>query len=588
MTTLDWTIVIGLNGGIIGYGLYLARGLRSSTDWFLAGRSLPWWIVGLSMYATAIDASDLIADSGGTYTMGFRYFVSNMVGIVAGWALAAHFIFLPMYRAGMYTNAEYLEARFGPSARVLCAFVQVQYRTLVLGVMGVSLFLTLNVICDWGPAQSMGTVVAIAAFASIYTAFGGLRSVAVSDVLQFLVMTLAALIIWFVVFEKIGGWSGLEERLSVDPELSQLLHAGSDLPSVEDVNNKTQQEIDRKLLLGGDYSPEKGTITRITPNWLLALGFLILGVGYAVVNHTQSMRMFAARTEWDLKMSVVVAGLVMIVMSFFNLSMGVLGRAWVPNQASLPGGNQDQIYPLLVSQLETVGLKGIVVAGIFAASFSTYDSIGSTLSALLTRDVYARLLVRDRDDHHYLRVGQWLTPFVIGISFLYVPSLLKGGMLLQFLALTSAFVTPLLTLFIMGRFTRVHRVSGTVGLLVGTAFGILRLLAPTIAENWGIAILPSYLIDPYAAYPAAMFVTAGAMVLLSLLLGFEPPAKANLGSQEEQGGAWLSASRKAIQELGVQETSTEDTSPGAARFLPTVLVWLVLLLGCYLCFVYFW
>ena len=348
------------------------------------------------------------------------------------------------------------------------------------------------------------------------------------------------------------------------------------------------RKIDHKLLLGGEYSPEKGTITRTTPNWLLALGFLILGIGYAVVNHTQSMRMFASKTEWDLKMSVVVAGFVMIVMSFFNLSMGVLGRAWVPDQASLPGGNQDQIYPFLVSQMETVGLKGIVVAGIFAASFSTYDSIGSSLSALLTRDVYARLLVPGRDDHHYLRVGQWLTPVVIGISFLYVPSLLEGGMLLQFFALTSAFVTPLLTLFLMGRFTRVHRTSGTVGLLVGAAFGILRLLAPPIAENWGIAILPSYLIDPYAAYPAAMLITAGSMLLISLLFGFEPRAGASPVSHEEQGGAWLRSSREAIQALAATQGAASGTSQGAARFLPAALAWLMLALGCYICFFLLW
>ncbi len=588
MSFFDWAIVIGLNGGIIGYGLYLARGVRSSTDWFLAGRSLPWWIVGLSMYATAIDASDLIADSGGTYTIGFRYFVSNMVGIVVGWALAAYFIFLPMYRAGMYTNAEYLETRFGPSARVLCAFIQVQYRTLVMGVMSVSLFWTLSVICGWDQTPAMAAVGAIAIFASIYTAFGGLRSVAISDVLQFVVMTVAALLIWFIVLDHLGGWSGVEERLSGDPELNQLLHAGSDLPSVEDVSTRTPQEIDHKLLLGGEYSSEEGTITRTTPNWLLALGFLILGIGYAVVNHTQSMRMFASKTEWDLKMSVVVAGLVMIVMSFFNLSMGVLGRAWVPDQTSLPGGNQDQIYPFLVSQLETVGLKGIVVAGIFAASFSTYDSIGSSLSALLTRDVYARLFVPNRDDHHYLRVGQWLTPVVIGISFLYFPSLLEGGMLLQFMALTSAFVTPLLTLFIMGRFTRVHRISGIVGLLVGAAFGILRLLAPPIAEKWGIAVLPSYLIDPYAAYPAAMLITAASMLLISLLLGFEPRAGETPRSHHEQGGAWLRSSREAIQVLAATQGTPPDTSQGAARFVPAALVWLLIALGCYICFVLLW
>jgi Na+/proline symporter len=102
-----------------------------------------------------------------------------------------------------------------------------------------------------------------------------------------------------------------------------------------------------------------------------------------------------------------------------------MGRALVPEQSVLPDGRQDAIYPYLVSQMDVPGLKGLVVAGIFAAALSTYDSIGSSLSALLTRDVYARLLVRDRDDRHYLRVGQWLTALIIGLSFLYVPFLLQ-------------------------------------------------------------------------------------------------------------------------------------------------------------------
>ena len=134
MEWIDWLIVLGLNGSIIAYGFYLARGSQSSVDWFLGGRSLPWWIVGISMYATAIDASDLVADSGGTYTLGLTYFVTNWVGTVVGWVLAVFFLFMPMYRSGMYTNAEYLESRFGVSSRVLCALVQVQYRTLVLAI----------------------------------------------------------------------------------------------------------------------------------------------------------------------------------------------------------------------------------------------------------------------------------------------------------------------------------------------------------------------------------------------------------------------------------------------------------------------
>ncbi len=96
MTTLDWALVIGLNGAIVVHALLGARRTESSRDWFLGGRSLPWWIVGLSAFATAIDSSDLVADSGGVYSLGISYFVTNWVGTVTGWILLAHCIALPM------------------------------------------------------------------------------------------------------------------------------------------------------------------------------------------------------------------------------------------------------------------------------------------------------------------------------------------------------------------------------------------------------------------------------------------------------------------------------------------------------------
>ena len=149
MTVYDWLIVVGLNGAIMVYGLFKSRETTSSADWFLAGRSLPWWVVGFSLWATAIDSSDLVADSGGTYQIGMQYFVTNWVGTVVGWFVAAHFIVLPMYRAGMFTNAEYLEARFGPTTRIISVFVQVQYRTLILGIIATTIYLTLSVVCGW-------------------------------------------------------------------------------------------------------------------------------------------------------------------------------------------------------------------------------------------------------------------------------------------------------------------------------------------------------------------------------------------------------------------------------------------------------
>ena len=585
MSQWDWALVIGLNGAIILYGLYLSRGVRSSADWFLAGRSLPWWLVGISMYATAIDSSDLVADAGGTYLLGFSYFATNWVGAVLGWILAAFFICLPMYRAGLYTNAEYLETRYGTPVRVICAFVQVQYRTLVLGIIATTLFLTLSIVCGLSDAEAWTVVGLIAALAAIYTAFGGLRSVAMTDSLQFGVMTVAGLIIWFLVWGQVGGWEGMERRLNAhDPAVAaRLLHAGHENVQNETVAGKSSVEIQRKLGLGGHYDADSKTIRHHTPGWLMALALVIMGMAYSIVNHTQVMRMFAARSEWDLKMSVVAASCATLAMTFFNLSMGVMGRALYPEQSALPDGRQDAIYPLLVSQIETVGLKGIVVAGILAASLSTYDSIGSALSALLTRDVYARLLVPGRDDRHYLRISQWLTPAVIAISFFYIPGLLRGGMVLYYLDLTSAFVIPLLTIYLMGSFTRVHRSSGLIGLLAGAAYGILRMAAPLVAEQTGWVLLPAAMMGTYAAYPFSMLVTAATMVLVSQVTGWESGRASDLTSRQEES-AWLRSSQLRIRQI---QEEISKRAPHGQR-LPALLSTLALAIGCVLTFVVFW
>ena len=580
----DWLIIIGLNGSIIAYGFYLSRGVHTSADWFLAGRGLPWWLIGLSMYATAIDASDLVADSGGTYTLGMSVFVANWVGVVGGWALAAFFVFKPMYRMGVYTNAEYLEARFGVGVRVLCAFVQVQYRTLVLAIICTTLFLTLSIVSGLADAIAWGIVGGIAALAAVYTAFGGLRSVAVTDSLQFAVMTAAALVVWFFVWNQVEGWDGVEERLTaVDAALpGQLLHVGQDNVATRDVSDKTPEEVARLLLVGGEYEAQEMRVVHRTSAWIVVLAFVIIGLAYSVVNHTQAMRMFAAKSEWDMKMSVFAGGLTLLIMTFFNLSMGIMGRALFPEQAALPEGRQDAIYPYLVSQIEFVGLKGLVVAGILAAALSTYDSIGSSLSALLTRDVYARLIVRDRDDRHYLRVGQWLTPVIIGLSFLYVPFMLGGGMLLFYIDLTSTFVIPLLTVFLLGTCTRVHRSSGMIALLAGALYGVVRLLAPALAEKYGIAVLPEFMVNSYAAYTISMLITAGTAVLVSLIAGWEAPA----GILHEEEGTWLRSSQLEVRQL--DQGSVGGRQAEWSALTPVLLTILVVSAGCFLSFVVFW
>ena len=584
MTLFDWIIVLAFNAPIIVYGLVRSKDTKSSADWFLAGRSLPWWTVGLSLYATAIDSSDLVADAGGTYALGLSYFVTNWVGVVVGWVLAAHYVFLPMYRAGMYTNAEYLEARFGPVARVLSVFVQVQYRTMVLGIIATTVYLVLRIVCDWGDA-AWWAVGVMAIVAAIYTALGGLKSVVFTDALQTVVMVIASVTLFIIVWNAVGGWSGLEEKLAFhQPGLErQMLHAGSDTVEARSTEGMPAAEIENLLLLGGKHDENAQQIITRSPAWLVAIAFFIVGLSYSIVNHTQSMRMFGSRSEWDLKMSVVVSSVLIIGTSFTNLMMGVIGRGLYPEPSSMPLESalqvRDSIYPLLVRDLTPWGLKGLVVAGVIAAIFSTFDSIGSTLSSLLVRDVYARFMVLDRDDRHYLRIGRWLTPVIIFGSFAYVPFLLtERGMLLFFVDLVGAFVVPLLSIYLMGVFTRVHRRSGAFGLGVGIAYGVVRLLAPLIAEHFGIAVLPRLMVDNYASYIFAVLLTAGPMIVISLFLGSEPQGE--LLHQEKSG--WLRSSQ--LQARGIEPS----TPPSHGDAWPAVLGVAVILAGVLLSFVVFW
>ncbi len=311
------------------------------------------------------------------------------------------------------------------------------------------------------------------------------------------------------------------------------------------------------------------------------LSFTIVGFAYALVNHTQSMRLLGARSEWHMKMAVVPAGLLLIAMTYLSLGLGVLGRGLYPEASSLPDGRADNIFPHVIEQFGAAGLTGLVVAGVLAAAFSTYDSIGSSLSALITRDLYGRLLVRDRDDRHYLGVGRWLTPIIIFGSFCYVPLLLKQGMIDTYLSVVGSFVVPLLTVYLLGAFTRVHRASALPGLVVGVTFGVVAMIAPGLAVNSGIWLLPPALINGYATAPLGCLVTALAMLAFSAARGWT--AKDELITRPDRKEGWLARSQEEAHRHAVRA----DRHRGGAR-LPLVLGLAVWAIALALTFVVFW
>ena len=373
---LDWTLVLTINLAIVGYGVIAFRETRGSFNWYLASKSLVWWAVGLSAFSTAVDSGDYVAIAGGAYRYGISQLSQWWLGIAVGWFVLSFFVIVPMYRSGVYTNAEWLEFRFGPAARLLAVLINIQSRTNVVGNILFSLFLVLHLIGGLSPGWSWMGVVVVAATAVLYVIVGGLASDVITNALQAVVMLVASFVLWGVVWSSVGGWSGLNRKLTtLDASLSAtLLHVGG-------------------------YSPEGATV------WLVIFGFVISFTAYAVINQYEAIRFLGARSEWDFKMGAVLASTVTAVCLWFNVTMGPLARADFPDLDVV-----DQAYPLMVVKYLPAGLMGLVVAGLVAAAYSTFASIGMGISSLFVRDVYARFLVRRASDDHYTRVGKISVP----------------------------------------------------------------------------------------------------------------------------------------------------------------------------------
>ncbi len=457
MTWIDWLIVLVLNGGVMAYGLYVARGAKTSQDWFLGSRSLTWWAVGLSMFATNVDNADLVSLTGTTYKEGLHIIMVHTLGSLLGATFAAFFLVPTMARAGQFTNAEYLEARFGPTARVLSALIQIQYRSSMLGLMIWSLYLLMTGFLGLSATIAWLLIVAIVLFAAIYSSLGGLKSVVMTDVFQGIIMFVAMAVIFAAVWNAAGGWSHMSETLR----------------QIKIDGNKPASD----LLSMGRY---RGDDDNVSP-FIVAVGWIIIAMGYWSVNHSQTMRLGGTRSLWDMKMAALFGATISMPIMVGCASLGLFGRALYPDFES-----PDQLYPHLADLYLGVAFKGIVVAGIMAAAISTFDSMGSSLSALFTRDIYARLIVPDRDDAHYVRISRWATVVILALGFAYLPFIgSKETMLQAFLTLIPVFVTPLFTIYLIGIFTQAHPKAGIAGITAGACYGVLALTDREVVDlDW--------------------------------------------------------------------------------------------------------
>ncbi len=439
MHPADTAILIVYLIATIGLGLYLSRKHDSAEDYFLAGRSMIWPFIGLSLFASNISSTTLIGLAGDAYSSGIS--VYNYEWMAAIILVFFAVFFLPfILRSGVYTMPEVLERRFDSRARTYFSGLTI-FLNIVVDTAG-SLYagaLILKLIFPEIPIWQTVTVLAVVA--GIYTISGGLAAVIYTDTIQAVLLILGSVLIAVFALDKVGGWEAVVSQVSAE-KLSLIRPA--DDPGV----------------------PWPGLIT----------GVVLLGFYFWCTNQFMVQRILSAKDINHGRWGALFAGLLKLPVLFIMVLPGTMAILLYPNLE-----NPDMVYPTLLFDLIPVGLLGLVLAGFTAALMSQIDSTLNSASTLITMD-FVKKKYPNLSSHQLMRVGQVVTFIFMLLAVLWAPQIENFGSLFKYLQkiLTYA-VPPVLALFLVGFFWKRANASGAIAtLVVGTLTGIGLFIANEI------------------------------------------------------------------------------------------------------------
>lgn len=448
--TLDW-VVLGIYFLIlIVVAVWVALQRNKNTeDYFLAGRNVGWFVIGASIFASNIGSEHVVGLAGTGFSSGTplaHYELHAWIVLLLGW------LFLPFYmRSGAFTMPEFLEKRFDSRSRwFLSVFSLFAY---VLTKVSVTIYAGGIVVSELLNLDFWIGAIGIVVFTGIYTIIGGLKAVVYTETLQTVVLILGSVIITYLGFQEVGGWNELTKTVTeVSPDHFNMWRPMND----------------------PDF-PWTG----------LLIGGTIVGIWYWCTDQYIVQRTLAANNIMIGRRGAIFGAYLKLLPILIFLIPGIIAYALTlqnPEMFNVIDSNgierADRAFPMLVTTLLPVGIKGLVAGGLMAALMSSLASVFNSCSTIFTIDIYKKIKP-EKSEKYLVNIGKIATLVIVVLGIAWIPIMEKigGGVMYQYLQNVQAYIGPPVTaVFLLGiLWKRINAEASIVTLSAGLVLLIVRL-----------------------------------------------------------------------------------------------------------------
>jgi SSS family transporter len=439
LTSLDLAIIVAYLAGITLFGIAFRRGQSTVRDYFLGGRTAPWWALALSIVATETSTLTIV----GTPALAFAgnlTFLQFVFGYLAG-RIVIVLVFLPHYfRGEYYTAYQLMERRFGAKVKGVAASTFLVTRVLAEGVRIAAIALVVTVALGTGQRTS---ILLIMALVLVYTFEGGMKAVIWTDVVQFVLYISGALAAFFLLLHRIpGGWE-------------TIVHAVAPAHKFQIF----------------DFSFSLTDPGKLYTFWSGLIGGTFFTMASHGTDQTIVQRLLAAKSERESKLALLASGVIILLQFALFLVLGVMLYAWHGAPAVMAGRSYDSVFPDFIVTAMPSGARGAILAAILAVAMSNASGSLNSLAASSVVDFQhlRGLRVLEENPSRLLRRSRWMT-VVWGVALAVLGTVQWGPMLEAGLTIAAITLGSLLGLFLLSfLFPRATAPGVLSGMFVGLA-----------------------------------------------------------------------------------------------------------------------